>query len=59
MLPYNASDMIRAMRRDHGLTLDDDAEGRNTPSRRGDGDATALVRFARWFGTVVTALTFL
>jgi hypothetical protein len=56
MLPYNASDMIRAMQRHHGFTPDLRMDDQNAPSRIPQGEAPAPSRFRRWIGAVVTAL---
>ena len=49
MLPYNASDMLRAMQQDHGLTVDHEPVARSRRSR-------LRPRLPRWLGAVSTYL---
>ncbi len=55
MLPYNASDMLRAMQQDHGLTVDPEPVARSRRFR-GSGD-DSRPRLPRWLGAVATYLT--
>lgn len=52
MLPYNASDMLRAIQQDNGLTVVD-AEEPARPSRgRQDRGGFRRFRINRWLGTI-------
>jgi hypothetical protein len=53
MLPYNASDMMRAIQRHHGLELDPEARERDERQRRGPG-AGRRAKLRRWIGAVAT-----
>jgi hypothetical protein len=59
MLPYSASDMIRAMQRHHGFTPDPRMEDQNAPARIRQGEAPAPSRLRRWIGAVASFLTLL
>jgi len=56
MLPYNASDMIRAMQRHHGFTPDPGTNDHTTQTRIRQGEAPAPSRLRRWIGAVAASI---
>lgn len=54
MLPYNATDMMRAIQRHHGLELDPEAPEGFPRHRRRGSDARHRSRLSRWLGAVAT-----
>ncbi len=56
MPPYNATDMIRAMHRDHGLAPDAEANDRRGHADRRHGDAPLPTRIRRWIGAVTSSI---
>lgn len=56
MLPHNASDMLRAMQQDHGLTVDREPIARSRRFRRSGDDSRSRSRVPRWLGAVAASI---